>query len=82
MIAKKRYDTKNYIPKASEYDKECMGGSRPEGWGCGWGQGVPLENIKTLGFLNNTGPDSLENNKAIMPAFNVGSLSARKRNAI
>ena len=51
------------------------------------GQGVqppppPLENYKAIGFLSNTGPDPLENHKATKPVINVGSSSARQRNAI
>ena len=48
------------------------------------GQGVrtPRKNHKNLGFLSNTGPDLLKNHKATKPAFNVGPLSARQRNAI
>ena len=40
----------------------------------------PLKNH--LGFLSNTGPDLLKNQKATKPAFNVGPSSARQRNAI
>ena len=46
-------------------DPECV-------WG-GQGSGTPpLENdkFKAKGFLNNTGPDPLENHKATKPAFN------------
>ena len=39
----------------------------------------PLENHKHIGFLSNTGPDSLKIHKAIKPAFNVGPTSARQR---
>ena len=48
------------------------------------GQGVrtPLQNHKNMGFRCNTGPDPLENHKATQPAFNVGTSSARQRNAI
>ena len=48
------------------------------------GAGGPdtLKNHKTIGFLSNTGPDPLTNHKATKPAFNVGSSSARQRNAI
>ena len=42
----------------------------------------PLENHKNIGFLSNTGPDSLKNHKATTPAFNVGLSSARQRNTI
>ena len=41
-----------------------------------------LENHKALGFLNNTGPDPMENLKATKPAFNVRPPSARKQNTI
>ena len=37
---------------------------------------------KNLGFLSNTGSDPLKNHKATKPVFNIGSTSARKRNAI
>ena len=43
---------------------------------------TPWKNHKNLGFLGNTGPDLLKNHKATKPAFNVGPLSARQRNAI
>ena len=33
-----------------------------------------LENCKFIGFLNNTGPDQLENHKATKLAFNVEPL--------
>ena len=36
---------------------------------------------KNIGFLSNTSPDPLKNDKAIKPAFNVGPSSARQRNA-
>ena len=48
-------------------------------------QGVgppPLKNHNNKGFLTNTGPGRLKNHKATKPAFNVGPLSARQRNAI
>ena len=50
----------------------------------GGGQGIrtPLKNHKNIGFLSSTGPDPLKNHKAAKPAFNVGSSSARQRNAI
>ena len=41
-----------------------------------------LKNHKNIGFLSNSGPDLLKNHKATEPAFNVGSSSARQRNAI
>ena len=34
---------------------------------------------KSIGFLSNTGPDPLKNQKATKPAFNVGSISAHQR---
>ena len=43
-----------------------------------WGQ----DNYKVEVFLKNTGPDTLENHTASQPAFNVGTSSARQRNAI
>ena len=54
---------------------------RPGGGG-GQGSGPHLKNYKIIGFLSNTGPDPLKNNKATKPAFNVGPSSARKPNAI
>ena len=36
------------------------------------------ENYKAIGLLSNTGPDLLENQKAIKPTFNVGSLLAHQ----
>ena len=47
----------------------------PEGVGA-------LKNHKNIGFLSNTGPDPLKNQKATKQAFNVGPTSARQRNAI
>ena len=49
------------------------------------GQGVPThppENSQNTGFLSNTGPDPLKITKSYQARFNVGSLSARQRNAI
>ena len=48
------------------------------------GQGVrtSFKIHKNTGFLSNTGPDPLKNHKSTKPAFNVGSSSARQRNAI
>ena len=51
----------------------------PEG---GTGDRTPSENHKNIGFLINTGPDSLKNHKATKPAFNVRPPSAHQRNAI
>ena len=43
----------------------------------------PLENHKNIvGFLSNTGLDTLKNHKATKPAFNGEPPSARQRNAI
>ena len=50
----------------------------------GGGQGFrthPLKNHKNIVFPSNTGTDPL-NDKATKPAFNIGSSSARQRNAI
>ena len=44
----------------------CMCGSRRGSGGPG-----PLENDKNKGFLSNTGPDPLKNNKSFKRAFNV-----------
>ena len=38
----------------------------------------PLENHIKIGFLSNTGPGPLKNNKATKPAFNIGPSSARQ----
>ena len=46
----------------------------PEG---GAGGLDPLKNHKNIGFLSNTGPDSMKNHKATKPAFKVGPPSAR-----
>ena len=43
---------------------------------------TPLENLKAIAFLSNTGPDPLYNHEATKPAFNVVPLSARKRSTI
>ena len=43
--------------------------------------GPPLKNHKNIGFLSNTGPHPLKNHNTTKPAFNVGSTSARQRNA-
>ena len=51
---------------------ECAG---PEEW-TGCPDPSPLENHKPIAFLSNTGQGPLGNHKAIMPAFNVGLLSA------
>ena len=52
----------------------------------GEGAGVrtphPPEKSQNTGFFCNTGPDPLKNLKATKPAFNVGPVSARQRNAI
>ena len=39
---------------------------------------LPLYQSQKLGFLSNTGPDSLKNRIAIKPAFNVGQSLARQ----
>ena len=56
-----------------------MSGSRGGG-----GQGVrtPLKNHKNIGFLSNTGPDPLKNDKATKPALIVGPSLARQRNGV
>ena len=48
----------------------------------GTGGPDPPEKSQNIGFLSNTGPDHLKNQKATKPAFNVGPTSARQRNAI
>ena len=54
-----------------------MRGSRGVCGGWGW-QGVrdPLKNLLNIGFLSDTGPDSLKNHIATKPAFNVWPSSA------
>ena len=47
------------------------------GGGGKWsGHPPPLKNHKAIGYLSNTSPDPLENQKATKPAFNVGPSSA------
>ena len=46
------------------------------------GSGSPLANHKNIGFLSNTGPDTLENHTATKPALTVGPPSVRQRNAM
>ena len=46
----------------------------PEG-GRGSGPTSLLKNHKHIGFLSNTGPDSLKNQKVTKPTFNVGPSS-------
>ena len=45
-----------------------------------WGHGVkiPLKDHKNIGFLSNTGPDTLENHYATKAAFNVWPPSIRQ----
>ena len=52
--------------------REGKGGSAPH----------RLKNHKTMGFLSNTGSDTLEIHKAAKPTFNVEPSSARQRNII
>ena len=54
-----------------------MCGSR--GGGGGAGGPDPPENHKNIGFLSNSGPDSLKNYEATEPALNIGPSSARQR---
>ena len=42
----------------------------------------PVKNHKNIGFLSITGPDPLKNHKYAKPAFTVGPIWARQRNAI
>ena len=70
-----------YISKSVDIRSGPM--REPEG-----GQGVRtpppphLKNHKNIEFLSYTGPDPLKFSKTTKPAFNVGSSSARQRNAI
>ena len=48
----------------------------------GPGSTPPPEKLQNIGFLSKSGPDPLKNYQATDPAFNVGSSSARQRNAI
>ena len=41
-----------------------------------WSGPLPLKNSKNIGFLSNTDPDPLKNQKPAKPAFDVGPLSA------
>ena len=53
----------------------CMHGSR------GGVQGIQIPSLKDLqniGFLSNTGPESLKNYKGAKPAFNVSPSLARR----
>ena len=51
--------------------------------GGGWtGFPEPLEYRKAIGFLCNTGPDSLENHDSSEPVFNTEPSLALQRNAI
>ena len=54
----------------------------PEGGGGGRGSGPSMKNHKNIGFLSNSGPNSLKNHSATEPAFNVGPSSARQRNVV
>ena len=60
--------------------------SNPEGWDMGSVTPItpthPQWKIQSKGFLSSIGLDTLENYKVTMPAFNVGPVSARQRNAI
>ena len=60
--------------------KSNMDGSR--GGGGGQEDQTPLKLKNKIEFLSNTCPDPLKNHKTTKPAFNVGSSSARQRNAI
>ena len=54
---------------------------RVEG-GQGAGGSDTPKNHKNIGSVSNTGPDTLKNDKATKPAFDVRPSSARQRNAI
>ena len=54
----------------------------PEGVGTGPGPPPPIKNYKNIALFSDTGPDPLKYHKATKPAFNIGSSSARQRNAI
>ena len=41
-----------------------------------------MKKHKNKGCLSDTGPDPLKNHKAVKPAFNIGPLSDRQRNAV
>ena len=53
-----------------------MRGSRREDRSC------PPEKLQIIEFLGITGSDPLKNHKDTKPAFDLGPLSARQRNAI
>ena len=61
----------NFLPISSCADPERGTGGLDPPW-----------KITKIGFLSNTGPDSLKNHKATKSAFNVGPSLARQRNAI
>ena len=60
----------------------CMRGSRGGGGVGGQGSGLSLKNYKNIGFLSNTGSNSIKNHKATKPALKIGPTSACQRNAI
>ena len=62
-----------------ECDSLCASCTDPEG---GQGGPDPPANHKAIGFLNNTGPEHLENHTASKPAFNIGPSWASQRNII
>ena len=70
----------------NETDHKCFMTIVMHGFRWGGGAGVktshPVENLKGIGFLSNTGPDPLNNYNATKSAFNVEPLSVRQRKAI
>ena len=55
---------------------------RIQSGGTGGPDPPPLKNHKNMSFFSKTGLDPLKNHKATKPVFNVGTSSARQRNAI
>ena len=51
-------------------------------WGGGRASRPPDKITKNIGFISNTGPDTLKSHKAAKQAFNVGPSSACQQNAI
>ena len=54
----------------------------PEGGGGGQGVRTPPGKSHNIGFLSNTDPDPLKNQKATKPGLNFGPSPVRQRNAI
>ena len=68
-----------YQTEKDIFETESSASGAPEG---GPGSGPPLKNHKNIGFLTNTGPDPLKDQRATKPAFNVEPSSVCQRKAI